>query len=155
MSDTPPGFPPEDDGSPDGGGPPNTKGEACANCAAAHHTWQCPEIWKPLRMDALTCDECKKELPQAQFRFERSVSLCICDTCYSYAMSCAPIRCDECGDVIDHPGMCLACQEWERIDNERAIIHRMVDRGMATPLLRSGLEMSLERVVIDGVPIPF
>jgi hypothetical protein len=45
--DPPPGFPPDDDGTEDGGGPPR-----CTNCAAAHHTWQCPEIGKRLFVEA-------------------------------------------------------------------------------------------------------
>jgi hypothetical protein len=92
-------------------GDPEPPPETCLNCAAAHHTQRCPAIWKPLRMDVLTCDDCGKEQSVPSFQFAHTFDMCICDTCYHEAMSAAPIRCDECGDVIDHAGMCLACQE--------------------------------------------
>jgi hypothetical protein len=44
MSDTPPGFPPEDDGTEDGGGPPITKVEPCPFCNKAAHFKACPEL---------------------------------------------------------------------------------------------------------------
>jgi hypothetical protein len=148
MSDTPPTDAPGED-CPDHGPYGDDDCPKCRSCKGAHHTWQCPEIWKPLRMDALLCDSCDTQQPRSSFQFAHTFDMCICDRCYSYAMSCAPIRCDECGDVIDHPGMCLACQEDTQADVIAGMVHA------AFPVLRSGLEMSLERVVIDGVAIPF
>lgn len=99
----------------------------CKNCSGAHITWQCPAIHALL------------------FAPEQATL----DRIYANVLErlAHPHPCNSCGNLTA-ADLCAACQE----DRVGDIIAGMVHDAFP---LRSGLEMSLERVVINGVPIPF
>ena len=103
----------------------------CGYCAGIHHLQRCPEVRGLVMSDVLTCDECEHVLPRASFSFERTVDLCICDTCYADIMETAPIHQDIAPAPWSDPalGRELCRMKWRDFRGFVALLREVRDHG--------------------------